>query len=124
MTNGLRGHKHLLYEGGVHPVRVPGMIEWPDVINSNKASWFPVISSDLLPTVCDILGVKPSSDHPIDGISILSFLQGKMDRRNHSIFWGFDINGNFNGKYNMSASGDQWLLIRMVQHFILNCMTC
>ena len=48
-TNGLRGHKQLLYEGGVC---VPGMIEWPDVISSNKVSWFPVISSDLLPTVC------------------------------------------------------------------------
>ena len=66
----------MLYEGGVC---VPGMIEWPDVISSNKVSWFPVISSDLLPTVHDILGVKPSDDRPTDGISILSFLQGKMD---------------------------------------------
>jgi len=55
-TNGLRGRKRMLYEGGV---RVPGMIEWPDVISSNKVSWFPVISSDLLPSVHDTLGVKP-----------------------------------------------------------------
>ena len=107
-VNGLRGYKTLLYEGGV---RVPGMIEWPDVISSNKVSWFPVISSDLLPTVRDILGAKPSDDRPIDGISILPFLQGKMDRRNHSIYWGFNIGGKFDGKYNMSTSGDQYKLM-------------
>jgi len=107
-VNGLRGYKTLLYEGGV---RVPGMIEWPDVISSNKVSWFPVISSDLLPTVHDILGVKPSDDRPIDGISILPFLQGKTEQRNHSMYWGFDINGNFNGNYNMSTSGDQYKLL-------------
>ena len=48
VTNGLRGSKRSLYEGGV---RVPGMIEWPDVITSNKVSSFPVVTSDLLPTV-------------------------------------------------------------------------
>ena len=107
-VNGLRGYKTLLYEGGV---RVPGMIEWPNVISSNKVSWFPVISSDLLPTVRDILGIKPSDDRPIDGISILPFLQGKMDKRKHHIYWGYDINGNFNGTYNMSTSGDRYKVL-------------
>ncbi|XP_065903953.1 N-acetylgalactosamine-6-sulfatase-like [Dysidea avara] len=113
VTNGLRGHKHLLYEGGV---RVPGMIEWPDVISSNKVSWFPVISSDLLPTVRDILSVKPSDDRPIDGISILPFLQGKIDHRNQSMYWGFNINGNFSNEYNISTSGDQYKLMATYQN--------
>ena len=82
-TNGLRGMKGSLYEGGI---RVPGMIEWPDVITSNKKSSFPVVSSDLLPTVLDILGInKPSDSRPIDGISILPLLQGKVKHRNQSI---------------------------------------
>ena len=55
VTNGLRGMKGSLYEGGV---RVPSIIEWPDVISGNKISSFPVVSSDLLPTVCDILGIN------------------------------------------------------------------
>ena len=62
MTGGLRGRKRLLYEGGI---RVPGMIEWPDVITSNKASSFPVVSSDLLPTVRDILGINPPDNRTI-----------------------------------------------------------
>ena len=67
-TNGLHGRKSSLYEGGVH---VPGIIEWPDAISSNRVSQFPVVSSDLLPTVQDILDVEPNDDRPIDGISIL-----------------------------------------------------
>ena len=39
---------------------MPGIIEWPAVINENQKTEFPVVTSDLLPNVCDILGV----DHP------------------------------------------------------------
>ena len=122
MTNGLRGWKGSLYEGGV---RVPGMIEWPDVITSNKVSSFPVVSSDLLPTVRDILGIKPADNRPIDGISILPFLQGKKKYRNQSIYWAYSIPGNFNkGTYSVSTSGDQYKLIAtytngMVQNYEL-----
>ena len=109
VTNGLRGAKFTLYEGGV---RVPGMIEWPDVITSNKVSSFPVVTSDLLPTVRDILDIKPVDNRPIDGISILPFIQGKVEQRNHSIYWAFQIPGNFNiGKYHVSVSGDRYKLI-------------
>ena len=109
-TNGLRGAEGSLYEGGI---RVPGIIEWPDVITSNKmSSSFSVISSDLLPTVCDIVGIKPPNDRPIDGISILPFLRGEMEQRNRSIYWLFRIPGNFNkGAYNIVSSGDRFKLI-------------
>ena len=109
VTNGLRGQKFSLYEGGV---RVPGMIEWPDVITSNKVSSFPVVTSDLLPTVHDILGINPTDNRPIDGISILPFLQGKVEQRNHSIYWAFQVPGNFNtGEYRVSVSGERYKLI-------------
>ena len=109
VTNGLRGQKHTLYEGGV---RVPGMIEWPDVITNNKVSSFPVVTSDFLPTVRDILDVKPTDNRPIDGISILPFLQGKVKQRNHSIYWAYQIPGKFNrGEYRVSVSRNQYKLI-------------
>jgi len=108
VTNGLRGHKGDLYEGGI---RVPAIIEWPNVIKSNKESWFPVVSSDFLPTVYDMLRVKPVDDRPLDGISILPFLQGEVEYRNHSIYWAFPVLGNFNGQYSVAISGDQYKLI-------------
>ena len=109
VTNGLRGRKCTLYEGGVC---VPGMIEWPDVITSNKVSSFPVVTNDLLPTVREILGIMPTDNRSIDGISILPFLQGKVEYRNQSIYWAYEIRNNFNkGVYKVSSSGDQYKLI-------------
>ena len=80
----LHGHKQTFYEGGI---RVPGLIEWPDVIHENKKSKFPVVTNDFLPTVYDILGTNPIDDQPLDGISILPFLQGKMKKRKRNILW-------------------------------------
>ncbi len=85
-TAGLRGRKQTLWEGGI---RVPGIIQWPDVIQENRESNFPVVSSDLLPTVCDILGVDLPSDRPMDGISVLPFLRGEATQRNKSIAWAY-----------------------------------
>ena len=107
-TNGLRGMKTQLFEGGI---RVPGIIEWPDVITSNKVSSFPVVSSDLLPTICDIVGIEPPNDRPIDGISILPFLEGKIEHRNENIYWAFHIPGNFKGYYDVATSGERYKLL-------------
>ena len=104
-TAGFRGRKRDLYEGGI---RVPGIIEWPDVVKENIKSSYPIVSSDLLPTVCDILGVSPPKDRPIDGASILPFLRGERDKRNETIKWAYDIKGKFNGTYNAAISGDQY----------------
>ena len=86
-TAGLKGGKHNLYEGGI---RVPGIIEWPAEITGNSVSDYPVVSSDLLPTVCDILGIDPPQDRPIDGTTLLPFIRGEV-HRNKSIGW--EING-------------------------------
>ena len=119
VTNGLRGRKSSLFEGGV---RVPGMIEWPAVIRSNQVSRFAVVSSDLLPTVYDILGTKPRDDRPMDGTSILPFLHGTEQSRNKTISWAFAIpGGDFDGHYNVTIAGDRYKLMAVygkgeVQH--------
>ena len=107
-TNGLRGKKRELYEGGI---RVPGVIEWPSVITSNKVSSFAVVTSDLLPTVYDILGIEPKDNRPIDGISILPLLEGKVEKRGQLIHWAYNIRGDFNGLYKVATSGDRYKLI-------------
>ena len=112
-TNGLRGRKRSLYEGGI---RVPGIIEWPSIIKRNKVSSFPVVSSDLLPTLRDIVGIKPTDNRSIDGISILPFLQGKVEKRNHLIHWAYNIKGDFEGVYNTASSGDQYKLVTTYEY--------
>ncbi len=58
-TAGLRGEKGTVFEGGI---RVPAILEWPAVIKANRKSDYPVVTNDLLPTVCDILGIDPPQD--------------------------------------------------------------
>jgi arylsulfatase A-like enzyme len=86
-SNGvLRGRKGQIWEGGV---RVPGLIEWPARIRQPFVSNVPVVTSDIYPTVVDLLNIDISDmTQPIDGISILPLLDGKMATRPKGIgFW-------------------------------------
>lgn len=84
VTIPFRGAKGKVYEGGV---RVPCMIEWPAMITSAFQSEFHAVSSDVLPTLCDIVG-EPLPNRNIDGISLLPLLERKMHERPTPIgFW-------------------------------------
>lgn len=92
-----RGHKGDLYEGGV---LVPGIIEWPAVIRSARASSVRCVTSDILPTVLDLLGLKhPAPQRPLDGISLKRLIvDGTLAERPAPIgFWKYparDETGN------------------------------
>jgi arylsulfatase A-like enzyme len=74
-----RGRKRSLFEGGV---RVPALLEWPARIEPNRLTDVPCCTSDYFPTTLDVLGFKMKGQpEPIDGISLLSLIDGKMDKR-------------------------------------------
>jgi arylsulfatase A-like enzyme len=82
----LRGRKGTVYEGGV---RVPGVVEWPAVIQSPRQSKFTATTSDLLPTLCNIVGCE-LPDRPLDGVDLLPVFQGQATRRTQpAYFWSF-----------------------------------
>ncbi len=110
VTAGFRGRKKSLYEGGI---RLPGLVEWPDMIKKNQKTDFPVMSSDLLPTACDIVNATIPKDRPIDGVSILPLIKGKATLRNSSMKWAYNIHGDFSGKYQAAISDDQYKLYTM-----------
>jgi len=82
----LRGCKGQLWEGGV---RVPGIIEWPARIPKPMVTDVPVCTSDIYPTIVDLLKIKiPEQNLPLDGLSILALLDGQMKERPRPIgFW-------------------------------------
>ena len=87
---GLRGSKAHMYEGGL---RVPGIIEWPAVIDQPRRSAVPCVTSDILPTLLDILNLRhPQPDRPLDGISLKPLIvEGTMTQRPTPIgFSGYD----------------------------------
>jgi len=75
----LRGRKRSLFEGGV---RVPALLEWPARIKGGEVTDIPCCTSDYFPTVLDVLGVKlKTQPKPIDGVSLLPLIEGKMTKR-------------------------------------------
>lgn len=82
-TNGsagpLRGRKRSLFEGGV---RVPGLLAWPQRIKQPRAINMPCCTSDYFPTILDALGFRMKGQpEPVDGISLLPMIDGKMSAR-------------------------------------------
>jgi arylsulfatase A-like enzyme len=74
-----RGRKRSLLEGGV---RVPGLLEWPACIKAGRVTDIPCSTSDYFPTILDILGFQiKGQPEPIDGVSLLSLINGKTQRR-------------------------------------------
>jgi len=79
-----RGQKGNVYEGGI---RVPSVLEWPKRISNALVSEVNSVSTDVLPTLCEIIG-HPLPNRPIDGISLMPMLEGNMQERPTAIaFW-------------------------------------
>jgi len=78
-TGGLPGGKKWLTEGGT---RVPGILEWPARVKKPFATTVPACTMDFYPTTLDVLGIKTASEAgPIDGISLLPLIDGRMTSR-------------------------------------------
>jgi arylsulfatase A-like enzyme len=103
-TNGLEGRKGTLYEGGI---RVPGILQWPGVIEQNKVSDYIVSTNDFLPTVMDITGTALPDSRQLDGTSILPHLLGSRTERSSPLNWAFKVDGDFSSKFSAaSIQGD------------------
>lgn len=90
-TGGLRGNKGNLYEGGI---REPCIIEWPARIKQPRICSLPCGTVDIYPTLLDIVGVDVEQQPPLDGISLVPLIEGRMERRNKPLgFWVYPISG-------------------------------
>ena len=74
----LRGGKATLYEGGV---RVPCIVSWPGVVKNGSRSDALIQSTDLYPTLLDMLALKPKAGQRFDGISIVPAFKGGTLKR-------------------------------------------
>ncbi len=85
-TGGLRGHKGAVFEGGL---RVPGIIEWPAVIQPRVTN-YPASTLDLFPTVADIVGLPDTVlIKPVDGASLRPLFAQELPVRDKAIPFRF-----------------------------------
>lgn len=72
ITNGLRGRKRSLHEGGI---RVPGLMVWPGHIAGGQVIDVPCYASDYFPTIAALLDINTTEyQRPYDGIDLQKVL--------------------------------------------------
>ena len=92
----LRGLKRQCYEGGI---RIPFIVRWPGKVQAGKVNDHQLAFYDLMPTFCDLAGVKDyvkkyknkkkEVDY-FDGISFAPTLLGKEGQQQHEfLYWEF-----------------------------------
>ena len=77
----LREGKGTMWEGGA---RVPCIMRWPNRIPPNTVTSNIASTIDILPTIAEIIGEKKLSSK-IDGVSLLSLLENKLNEHNLQI---------------------------------------
>ena len=90
-ATGGRANKGKIYEGGL---RVPAILEWPSRIPDPRTTNIPCNTSDIYPTLLDIVQVKLEKQPPLDGISLVPLVEGKMKSRPKPMgFWDHPTGG-------------------------------
>lgn len=90
-TTGGRANKGKVYEGGL---RVPAILEWPARIPNPRVTNVPCNTSDIYPTLLEITGVRMKNQPPLDGISLVSLIDNRMQTRPKPMgFWDHPTKG-------------------------------
>jgi arylsulfatase A len=83
----LREFKGHIYEGGI---RVPGLVRWPGHAAEGQVCDEPVSGIDLLPTVCRLAGVSPTTNRKLDGADFSPVFDGGDVRRSTPLYWQYN----------------------------------
>ncbi|MCP5545042.1 MAG: sulfatase-like hydrolase/transferase [Akkermansiaceae bacterium] len=82
-TSGGRAKKGSIYQGGL---RVPSLLEWPGRIEP-RVSDVASSTSDMLPTLLDLAGVRHESPVPLDGQTLVPAIRGESSTHRPIGFW-------------------------------------
>ncbi len=82
----LRAGKGWMYEGGI---RVPWLIRWPGVTHPGTVCDEPIVSTDIFPTVLEMLDVQVPEQAPLDGVSLVPLLKDAGTRLRRDLYWHY-----------------------------------
>ena len=104
----LRGGKGYQWEGGI---REPYFIKTPWLINDGVTTNFPVIQTDLYPTLLDLAELPLNEKQHKDGISLKPLLEGKELNIDRPLYWHYPHYGNQGGEPSSIIQQNGWKLI-------------
>ncbi|AXD08354.1 sulfatase-like hydrolase/transferase [Salmonella enterica] len=87
-TDGLRGRKDNLWEGGI---RVPAIIKYGKHIPQGMVTDTPVYGLDWLPTLANMMDFTLPTNRTYDGQSLVPLLKGKTLKRQKPLIFGIDM---------------------------------
>lgn len=84
-TDGLRGRKRDIYEGGI---RTPFLVRWPAQVPAGRVDTGSVVTAvDLLPTFAAAAGAQLPEAFQSDGHNVLPLFRGEPMERSKPMFW-------------------------------------
>ena len=101
-----RAGKGFLYEGGL---RVPLIVRWPGRVRPGVVTATPVINTDLMPTLLELVGAAAASG--LDGVSYARLLTGQGRAPTRPFFWHFPHYNNQGGRPGGAVRDGDWKLI-------------
>ncbi len=97
----LREGKLTAFEGGV---RSPCLMRWPGHIPADRVCREPIMTIDLLPTICEITGAR-LPDNKVDGSSVLTTLcdlpSKAVNERTYAFYSGSELHALRRGKWKL-----------------------
>ena len=101
-----RAGKGFLYEGGL---RIPLIARWPGRIKAGAVTAAPVINTDLMPTLLDLVGVGLPAN--LDGRSYARLLTGSGEPAQRTFLWHFPHYNNQGGRPSGAVREGNWKLL-------------
>ena len=103
----LRGYKGSFYEGGI---RIPFLVRWPTKIQANSLDPLPCAFYDVLPTLAEMAGTKPTED--VDGLSLLPRWTHQPEIKEHeALYWEHPAGGGGGGNARAARQG-RWKVVQ------------
>ncbi|MBT3425566.1 MAG: sulfatase-like hydrolase/transferase [Gammaproteobacteria bacterium] len=108
-TNGLKGRKHFLSDGGL---KVPAIIRYPGVLPAGETSNALVIGTDWFSTLLNYSAVPVPRDRPIDSLNIGPVLAGEKIQQERTLHWALPTPDGFD----YAIRKGNWKLMLTQQH--------
>mgnify|MGYP000848162890 CR=1 FL=1 len=101
-----RAGKGFVYQGGL---RIPLIVRWPGHVPAGRVIDEPVINTDWLPTLLDLIGRPAPSG--LDGQSFAGLLTGRGPAPSRQFFWHFPHYTNQGSRPSGAVRDGNWMLV-------------